>query len=36
VLSHPQFELAVQEVDTFNVCFWIIPEKLKRGDFGSD
>jgi hypothetical protein len=36
VLKHPRFELVIEEVDTFNVCFWIIPTKMHKADFKTD
>ena len=31
VETHPhRFKLAIDEVETFNICFWYLPIKLKR------
>lgn len=31
-----RFKLAVPEVQTFNCCFWYIPEKMKKEDYASE
>lgn len=37
VLAHPdKFKLMFTEVDTFNTCFWYLPQRMKVADFASE
>jgi len=31
-----RYKLVVEEVDTFNVCYWYFPEQMKRDKFASE